>query len=111
MIGPEWVQTIATGIPVYAASGLIVWGQGWLWRKWLWDRHGIELQQVAEQLGGPVRPRWAGWSVNGARGQLWVTGGLSGTRVRVRAGKRHLDRPAWVPPHEIAGFVADGQSV
>lgn len=103
MIGTEWVQTVATGIPVYAASGLVIWGQGWLWRRWLWDRHGAELVVVAERLGGPIRPRWAGWHVEGPKGRVTVTGGVRGVRTRIRIGDRKVERDGF-----DVGEIVDG---
>ena len=88
MIAAEWVETIATGIPVYTGAGLVLWGQGWLWRKWLWDHHGEDLRAIEAEVGGKLSPLWTGWSIQGRDVRVRVEGGLRGVKTRVRrAGK------------------------
>lgn len=101
MIGPEWVETVATAIPVVTASGLVLWGQGWLWRRHLWDLRGAALVDLAGRLGGPIRPRWTGWAVAGPRGRLVVDGGLAGERTVIRVGEARFERAGFPPPDEL----------
>lgn len=88
MISPEWVATVATGIPVYASAGLVVWGQGYLWRRTLWDEHGPALRELERALGGALRPAWTGWRIRAPGADFRIAGGLRGTRTVLRAGAR-----------------------
>ncbi len=88
MISAEWVATVATGIPVYAGAGLLVWGQGLVWRRTLWEEHGPALLQIASGLEGRVSPLWTGWRIRGPRAEFRLAGGLRGARARLVAGAR-----------------------
>ena len=107
MISEEFVQTLATGIPVYAASGLVVWGQGWLWRRWLWENRAADLVWAAERLGGPIQPRFLGWSIAGPGGKLRLVGGLSGESTSVRCGNRRVKQAGWIGRAGLETFLAD----
>jgi hypothetical protein len=102
VISAEWVQTVATGIPVYAGAGLLLWGQGWVWRRALWEEHAPVLREIALALDGPITPVWTGWRVRGARGDFRLAGGLQGTRARLTGSQQR----EWAGMPDIAEIRA-----
>jgi len=73
---------------VLLAAWWLLEGQGALWRRWVWTEAGGAVREPAAAIGGEVRSRWTGYSVEARGVRVHWGGGVRGAWTRLRAGER-----------------------
>lgn len=105
MIGTEWVQTVATAIPLVGASGGIVWTQGWLWRRAIAARHAETLAQLCRERSLAVSALWCGYRLHGREQDIRWVGGWRGAVTQLRRGDRRAQRAGWLDAASVGAWL------
>ncbi len=104
----EWVATIATGLVALLVALWILKAQGALWRGWIWDQVGADVQETAHALRGEVRPRWTGWQVRAPSARVTWRGGTWGVSTQVVSKAHGRQRQPGLLDHEaVAALLRD----
>ena len=105
MIGAEWVQTVATAVPIAGASGAILWTQGWLWRRAFAARHAATVALLSRERSLTVAPLWCGYRLHGREQDIRWVGGWRGAFTQLRRGDRRARRAGWLDAASVGAWL------
>jgi hypothetical protein len=105
MIGTEWVQTVATAIPIAGASGAVLWAQGWLWRRTIATHHAETLAQLCTERSLTVTALWCGYRLHGREHDIRWVGGWRGAFTLLRRGDRRAQRAGWLDAPSVGAWL------
>lgn len=84
----EWLQALLTALPIVLVAAWLLIALGTLQRRAVWTAVAESAALLREEIGGELRPRWAGVRLQSDDLRIdWVSG-LRGTWTRVQIGRR-----------------------
>ncbi len=103
---PEWVAATSTGFLWLALALWLVIGLGALWRRTLWQRHGRDIQGLADALHGQIHATTWGFRVVTPDAAVeWRYAPLEGAVTRGTRGKTVRDAPGWLDRELAAALI------